>query len=79
MDTVTELWARGTISPRQIGMRVDGYLAFKVAQRYWMTEQKLAWLAHWRRFVQDCDQRITVVNSRDDVALGRILLTRIAH
>ena len=47
--------------------RSDAAVGFEVIPRRWVVERTFAWMTRWRRLV------------RDYVALGSVLLRRIAH
>ena len=63
----------------EIVRRIDGELGFKVLPRRWVVERTFAWMTRWRRLVRDYEKRIDVSKAMIHVAMGSLLLRRIAH
>jgi putative transposase len=63
----------------EIVRRIDGDPGFKVLARRWVVERTFGWLIRWRRLVRDFDQRLDVSETMIHVAMGSLLLRRIAH
>jgi putative transposase len=58
---------------------IDKDPGFKVLPRCWVVERTFGWMTRWRRLVRDYEQRIDVSKAMIHVALGSLLLRRIAH
>ena len=56
-----------------------GAVGFKVLPRRWVVERTFGWMTRWRRLVRDYEERIDVSEAMIHVALGSLLLRRIAH
>ena len=52
---------------------------FKVLPRRWAVERTFGWLTRWKRLVRDYEQRLDVSQVMIHIALGSIMLRRIAH
>jgi len=63
----------------EIVRRIDADPGFKVLPRRWVVERTFAWMTRWRRLVRDYEKRIDVSKAMIHVALGGLLLRRIAH
>lgn len=63
----------------EIVRRLDGEPGFKVLPRRWVVERTFGWLIRWRRLVRDFEQRLDVSEAMIHVAMGSLLLRRIAH
>jgi putative transposase len=63
----------------EIVRRIDGDPGFKVLPRRWVVERTVGWLIRWRRLVRDFEQRLDVFEAMIHVAMGSLLLRRIAH
>jgi transposase len=59
--------------------RIDSDPGFKVLPRRWVVERTFGWTPPWRRLVRDYEQRIDVSKAMIHIALGSLLLRRIAH
>ncbi|WP_420846622.1 transposase [Methylocystis parvus] len=59
--------------------RIDADPGFKVLPRRWVVERTFGWMTRWRRLVRDYEKRIDVSKAMIHVALGGLLLRRIAH
>jgi putative transposase len=58
---------------------LDAEPRFKVLPRRWVVERTFGWMMRWRRLVRDYEARIDVSHAMIDVAMGGVLLRRIAH
>jgi len=47
--------------------------------RRWVVERTFGWMTRWRRLVRDYEQRIDVSQAMIHVALGSLLLPRVAQ
>jgi transposase len=56
-----------------------GGLRFEVIPHRWVVERTFAWMTRWRRLVRDYEERIDCSEAMIHVALGSVLLRRIAH
>lgn len=63
----------------EIVRRIDTEPGFKVLPRRWVVERTFAWMTRWRRLVRDYEKRIDVSKAMIHVAMGSLLLRRIAH
>jgi len=63
----------------EIVRRVEGQQGFEVLPRRWVVERTFGWMIRWRRLVRDYEQRIDVSEAMIHVAMGSLLLRRIAH
>jgi transposase len=63
----------------QIIKRSDAAMGFEVIPRRWVVERTFAWMTRWRRLVRDYEERIDCSEAMIHVALGSVLLRRIAH
>ena len=63
----------------EIVRRIDAEPGFKVLPRRWVVERTFAWMTRWRRLVRDYERRIDVSKAMVHVAMGSLLLRRIAH
>ena len=63
----------------EIVRRIDGEPGFKVLSRRWVVERTFGWLIRWRRLVRDFEQRLDVSEAVIHVAMGSLLMRRIAH
>ena len=57
----------------------DTAQGFEVLPRRWVVERTFGWMTRWRRLVRDYEERIDCSQAMIHVALGSILLRRIAH
>ena len=57
----------------------DTAKGFEVIPRRWVVERTFAWMTRWRRLVRDYEERIDCSEAMIHVALGSLLLRRIAH
>jgi putative transposase len=63
----------------EIIRRIDDEPGFKVLPRRWVVARTFGWLMRWRRLVRDYEQRLDVSKAMIHVAMGSLLLRRIAH
>jgi putative transposase len=63
----------------EIVRRIDREPGFKVLPRRWVVERTFGWMIRWRRLVRDFEQRLDVSEAMIHVAMGSLLLRRIAH
>src|SRR5712672_1817171 len=63
----------------QIVKRSDTAKGFEVLPRRWVVERTFGWMIRWRRLVRDYEERIDCSQAMIHVALGSLLLRRIAH
>lgn len=63
----------------EIVRRTDKEAGFKVLPKRWVVERTFGWMTRWRRLVRDYEQRIDVWEAMIHVALGSLMLRRIAH
>ena len=63
----------------EIVRRTDTEPGFKVLPRRWVVERTFGWMIRWRRLVRDYETRLDVSEAMIHVAIGSLLLRRIAH
>ncbi len=63
----------------EIVRRIDHDPGFKVLPRRWVVERAFGWMTRWRRLVRDYEKRIDVSKAMINVAIGGLLLRRVAH
>jgi putative transposase len=63
----------------EIVRRIDSDPGFKLLPRRWVVERTFGWMTRWRRLVRDYEKRIDVSKAMIHVAMGGLLLRRIAH
>ncbi len=63
----------------EIVRRIDGQQGFHVLPRRWVVERTFGWMMRWRRLVRDYEQRVDVSEAMIHIALGSLLVKRIAH
>ncbi|MGX5829257.1 transposase [Mesorhizobium sp. 43Arga] len=63
----------------EIVRRTDKEPGFKVLPRRWVVERTFGWMTRWRRLVRDYETRLDVSEAMIHVAMGSLLLRRIAH
>jgi transposase len=63
----------------EVVRRIEGEKGFKALPRRWVVERTFGWMIRWRRLVRDYEQRIDVSEAMIHVAMGSLLLRRIAH
>jgi transposase len=62
----------------EIVRRIDHEPGFKALPRRWVVERTFGWMTRWRRLVRDYEQRLDVSEAMIHVAMGSLLLRRIA-
>jgi putative transposase len=55
------------------------FRGFKVLPRRWVVEHTFGWMTRWRRLVRDYETRLDVSEAMIHIAMGSLLLRRIAH
>ena len=63
----------------EIVRRIDHEPGFKILPRRWVVERTFGWMTRWRRLVRDYEKRIDVSKAMIHVAMGGLLLRRVAH
>jgi transposase len=63
----------------EVVRRIDSDPGFKLVPRRWVVERTFGWMMRWRRLVRDYETRLDVSEAMIHVALGGMLLRRIAH
>jgi transposase len=63
----------------EVVRRIDAEPRFKVVPRRWVVERTFGWMIRWRRLVRDYEARLDVSEAMIHIALGGLLLRRIAH
>ena len=63
----------------EIVRKMEDQQGFEVLPRRWVVERTFGWMMRWRRLVRDYEQRIDVSKAMIQVAMGSLLLRRIAH
>jgi len=63
----------------EIVRRTDAEPGFKVLPRRWVVERTFGWMTRWRRLVRDYEARLDVSHAMIHVAMGSLLLRRLAH
>jgi transposase len=63
----------------EVVRRLADQPGFTVLPRRWVVERTLGWMIRWRRLVRDYETRLDVSEAMIHVALGGLLLRRIAH
>src|ERR1700751_4751153 len=63
----------------QIVKRSDAAVGFEVIPRRWVVERTFAWVIRWPRPVRNYEKRTDCSQAMTHVALGSLLLRRIAH
>ena len=63
----------------EIIRRSDTAQGFEVLPRRWVVERTFGWMTRWRRLVRDYEERIDCSEAMIHVAIGSLLLRRIAH
>lgn len=58
---------------------MEGQKGFQGPPRRRVVERTFGWMMRWRRLVRDYEQRIDVSEAMTQVAMGSLLLRRIAH
>jgi transposase len=63
----------------EIVRRTDAEYGFKVLPRRWVVERTFGWITRWRRLVRDYEARLDVSHAMIHLAMGSLLLQRLAH
>jgi len=63
----------------EVVRRIEGQAGFHVLPRRWVVERTFGWMIRWRRLVRDYEARLDVSEAMIHVAMGSLLLRRIAH
>jgi transposase len=63
----------------EIVRRSDPRGVFRVLPRCWVVERTFGWMIRWRRLVRDYERRLDVSEAMIHVAMGALLLRRVAH
>jgi len=63
----------------EIVRRSDTAAGFEVIPRRWVVERTFGWMVRWRRLIRDYERRLDVSEAMIDVAMGALLLQRVAH
>ena len=63
----------------EVVRRIEEQEGFKVLPRRWVVERTFGWMMRWRRLVRDYEARIDVSEAMIHLAMGSLLLRRIAH
>jgi transposase len=63
----------------EVVRRSDPQSGFTVISRRWVVERTFGWMIRWRRLVRDYEKRLAVSEAMIHVAMGSLLLRRIAH
>ena len=63
----------------EVVRRLDAEPGFKVVRRRLSRRAPFGWMTRWRRLVRDYEARLDVAEAMIHVALGGLLLRRIAH
>ena len=52
---------------------------FVLLKKRWVVERTFGWMIRWRRLVRDYEKRLDVSEAMIHVAMGTLLLRRVAH
>ncbi len=63
----------------EIVRRSNTQRGFEVIPRRWVVERTFGWMIRWRRLVRDYEKRLDVSEAMIHVAMGALLLRRVAH
>jgi transposase len=63
----------------EIVRRSDKAMGFEVIPRRWVVERTFGWMIRWRRLVRDYEKRVDVSEAMIHVAMGALLLRRVAR
>ena len=63
----------------EVVRRIAAEPGFKVLPRRWVVERTFGWMTRWRRLVRDHEARLDVSEAMIHVAMGGLLLRRVAH
>jgi len=63
----------------EIVRKLPDQKGFQVLPRRWVVERTFGWMTRWRRLVRDYERRLDVSEAMIRVAMGALLVRRIAH
>ncbi|BBK44259.1 hypothetical protein STVA_42790 [Allostella vacuolata] len=63
----------------EIVQRTDSEPGFKVLPRRWIVERTFGWMTRYRRLVRDYEEQLDVSEAKIFVAMGSLLVRRLAH
>ena len=63
----------------EVVRKLAGQRGFQVLPRRWVVERTFGWMTRWRRLVRDYEARLDVSEAMVHIAMGGLLLRRIAH
>ena len=63
----------------EVVRKLAGQRGFQVLPRRWVVERTFGWMTRWRRLVRDYEARLDVSEAMIHIAMGGLLLRRIAH
>ncbi len=63
----------------EIIRRNDKQKGFEVLPRRWVVKRSFGWMIRWRRLVRDYEQRLDVSEAMIFIAMGALMLRRLAH
>ena len=63
----------------EVVRKLAGQIGFQVLPRRWVVERRFAWMTRWRRLVRDYEVRLDVSGAMIHVAMGALMLRRLAH
>jgi transposase len=63
----------------EVVRRHEDQFGFAVLPRRWVVERTFGWMVRWRRLVRDYERRTDVSEAMVYIAMGGLLLRRIAH
>ncbi|MCG7360567.1 IS5 family transposase [Roseomonas sp. ACRSG] len=63
----------------EVVRKLAGQQGFQVLPRRWVVERTFGWMTRWRRLVRDYEHRCDVSEAMIHIAMGALLIRRIAH
>jgi len=63
----------------EVVRRHEDQVGFAVLPRRWVVERTFGWMTRWRRLVRDYERRTDVSEAMVYIAMGGLLLRRVAH
>ena len=63
----------------EVVRKLVGQIGFQVLPRRWVVERTFGWMTRWRRLVRDYEVRLDVSGAMIHVAMGALMLRRLAH
>lgn len=63
----------------EVVRRIDNEPGFKVLPRRWVVERTFGWMTRFRMLVRDYERRLEVSEAMIFIALGNLLVQRLAH